>query len=269
MPGGPSFTKEVIEADRYSDKIHKNQPTHPSTLTGLAFSITILREKLDREAASRNIQTFQDILFESKRLDQEIKAWRASMPSDWETFEYPKDGSAWLGRTASYPNLIISRKLNDYRMHRIAVQAITVRCVNLINQISLNTQQQTSLIKLNAQTMIRTCVDEICSSVPYHTSPILDRPTPVACAQTRNPFNRAKPSPCSAPHASPFWSQLQLGSNAGRALILQPLVVAYTVPGVSAVQKAWILGQAMTIARGMGMDEETVRIRLNSLPANH
>lgn len=197
------------------------------------------------EKGDLDLSTLRDILQRCRSLDQELVLWRASIPREWEkviyldhhesTQDHPGSACAytWLGRSASYPNLPTARMLNEYRMHRIAVQSVIVRGAGRIFRYQTEMGWSNDIAQawsLEARRIAECAVDEICASVPFHLEELADT-------------HRRK----------------------GRGFnMLQPLVVACLVPSVPAVQKRWILNRAMEIARRVGMDEKTIEKRLGS-----
>ena len=232
----------------------------------MAFAIAVLRGKLDKAVLDRSKpKTVRDILQQSRDLDQELVAWRISVPQDWETFssispgKSPKDAGSehsptWRGFTASYPDLLIAKLLSHFRVHSIAIQALNIRCVNWINrygcaeiptpEVQIRKDVDTavdSMTNVRAQNVIRTLVDGICASVPFHLDKLTSkggRKESIGVAMGPKP-------------------------PAGGVMLLQLLVVAYSAPGVPADQKRWILGKTLEIAKYIGMDEGMVEKVLN------
>ena len=297
--GNLSFNDEVIAADRSASEASE-APTAHGGLASTAFAISILREQINRmDTDLRDFQIVCELFRQSRDLDKKLVTWRSLMiPEEWEIFsllgpdeqeELVEDaGTAsartWLGRTASYPDLLIARMLNDFRMHRIAVQGLILRCAAWIRR-ECNAEDQSPnfpmtehiaaacnpSMRFEAQRIIKTSVDEICASVHFH----LDNP---ATASERAALSELITDNVSGKLLKKTFSsnaflpeqlstarvQTQPARKAGCFMILQPLVVAYSVPGISPIQREWMLGRALEIARGNGMDERMVEMRLNS-----
>ena len=281
------FSDEVIEADRSAST--SESPTLGTRLGDVAFGIAVLREKLDRACLDPSKpQIVREIQQRNRILDQRLMAWRISVPQEWETFsfvspderkkrlKYNESARAptWLGYTASYPDLKTATLLNSFRMHSITIQVIASRCTNWIAQhhrvdrlgpevpITENvTTAHDSSIEVKAQEVIRAMVDGICASVPFHLDKL------ALNGQTRSlgshspgePSKRIDPSELDPTASNKNQSALRgAGPPARRFVLLQPLVVAYSAPGVPADQKRWILGKSLEVAKQIGMDEEMV-----------
>ena len=271
-----SFSDEVVEADRIACA-RCESPTLPTRLGDIAFAIFVLRSKIDKAGLDlSNPQPIRDIFRQSRILDQQMMAWRISVPREWETFssvnsderKQPSEDArsarapTWLGYTASYPDLSIAKLMNQFRMHSLAVQSIHIRCANWIARyrstehtaLEVSMTEDVATIKdsstdLKAQNVVRTLVDGICASVPFY----LDKLGLKGQSESIG-YNRSA-------------GLLSMPPLAGFVL-LQSLVVAYTTPGIPADQRRWILGKGLEIARHTGMDEEMVEKTLDRLAAS-
>lgn len=283
---GVRFSDEVIEADR-SASTSCESPALGTRLGHVAFGIAVLREKLDRACLDpSNPQTVREIHQRNCILDQELMAWRISVPREWETFsfvspderkkrlEYDESARAptWLGYTASYPDLATATLLNSFRMHSIAIQAIAIRCTNWIAQYhrvdspgpevpvteSVTTAHDSS-IDLKAQKVIRTMVDGICASVPFHLDQLglNGRNESLGSHSSGKPSKRVRLTEIDPTASNKSHSALG-GPPARGFMLLQPLVVAYSTPGIPADQKRWILGKTLEVSKQIGTDEEMV-----------
>lgn len=285
----------MIEAHR-SACASCESPTSSTRLEDIAFEIGVLRGRLDRAGLDPSKpRLVREILHQSQILDQDLMAWRISVPREWETFSFvsPKEheqlsedaGSApaptWLGYTASYPDVMTAKLLNHFRMHSIAIQAINIHCTNWIARCysvggpapelpmteDITTAHDSS-IDMKAQKVIRTMVDGICASVPFH----LDRLASNKKNEPPGSHNSGKPSKQTRLGKIDLTSSKKgpsalrgPGRPAGGFMLLQPLVVAYSAPGVPADQKTWIMGKSLEIAKHIGIDEEMFEKVLNKL----
>ncbi len=186
-----TFSDEVIDADR-SANMEYPVKTPSARLARTAFAISLLRERLNRiESSPPNTRIILEILQEAKELDLELITWRDSIPKDWETCssdvtpgeqELPEIGisseevSAWQGYVTSYPDLATARKLNAFRMHRIAVQTLIACCANWlarsqppIYRVAENTINARGLLS-EARRAVRSSVDGICASVTIYNA---------------------------------------------------------------------------------------------------
>ena len=265
-------------------------PNISTRLENLAFAISVLRGKLNRDGPVRSkLQYIRKILQKSRILDQELMNWRISVPREWETFSYsaPDEQSqpledarsapalTWNGYSASYLDLAIAKLINEFRMHSIAIQCIDIRCWKMVAQYRHAecsipelaaakdiTVAHDSPTHLKAYSAIRTLVDGICGSVPFHldTLALKGRKDPFGRKKSGEPYKQI-PAGEVAPEASSSES-LSVPSGpkrpAGGFMLLQPLVIAYSAPGVPADQKRWILGKAVEIAKCFGMDEKMI-----------
>lgn len=221
-------------------------------------------------------------------------AWRISVPRECETFairpceqkQSSEDGVSageptWHRYTASYPDLHIAKLMNHFRMHSIAIQSIEIRCAKWTAQ-SQSAERPTSGLAvtenvttahdsskyIKSQDVIRTLVDGICASVPFHLDTLASTGCDKSIGRKRSgkPSNHTRSGEAS-PLASSETSSVSRDPKrpAGTFMLLQPLLVAYTAPGVPADQKQWILGKSLEIARYIGMDEAMVEKMLDSL----
>ncbi len=287
-----SFSDEVIEADR-NICARSESPTIPARLGNIAFAISVLRGKLNRASLDHsNPEPILEILQKSRILDQELMTWRISVPREWETFSVispherrqplEEGGSAlastWLGSTASYPDPLIAKVMNQFRMHSISTQSISIGCVSwiakhrgakhpapgipMLEDVITNHDLSTQLKARNA---IKTLVDGICATVPFHLGE-LGQNQSVGRDRSNEPLEQDSLGEKSR-SASNESSSLMRGPRppAGGFMLLQPLVVAYSAPGVPADQRRWILGKTLAIAKYIGMDEEMVKKVLKNL----
>lgn len=293
--GSFTFSLEVIKAHRCACARDKS-PSLSTRLGNIAFEIFLLRENLDRAILDRSKpQIVRDLLQQSRGLAQELMTWRLSVPGEWEKFSYispsvaersleeteSADTSTWLGYTASYPNLFTARLLNAFRIHSIAIHAIELRFADwvarhgsderLAQGVPLSESFATahdSSIHSKSQRFIRTLVDGICASVPFHLDRLalngqsksfnLDRPS--------EPLNTTRPGEIASPSSDKSRPASKgLGPPVGGMMLLQSLAVAYSAPGVPADQKKWIMGMSLGIAKLAGMDDEMVGKVLDSL----
>ena len=293
-----SFSDEVIEADR-SACARCESPTISTRLENVAFAVSVLRGKLDKACLDRsNPQSVRDVFQQSRVLDQELMAWRLSVPQEWEIFSVispderrqPLDDAGsvlaptWLGYTASYPDPLIAKLMNLFRMHSIAIQSIGIRCADWIAQCrstecpapGLQTPKDVatdhdSSTHLKARKTIRTLVDGICASVPFHLDELAlkGQNEHVGRDKSHKPLTQ-NPLGEIAPAASSGTPSAMRGPrrSAGGFMLLQPLVVAYSAPGVPADQRSWIMGKTLQIAKHIGMDEEMVEKVLNKLASD-
>ena len=290
--GRLSFSDQVIEADR-SICARCESPTISARLGNIAFAISVLGGKLNRASLDHSRpQSVREIFQQSRILDQELMAWRISVPREWETFSVislderrqPLEdagsalASTWLGFTASYPDSMIAKVMNQFRMHSIAIQSISIRCTSWIAEHrsakhpahdlampeDVATHRDLST-QLKARKAIQTLVDGICASVPFHLGE-LGQNQSVGRERSKKPLQQNPPGEI-AQSASGEGSSSMRGprSPAGGFMLLQPLVVAYSAPGVPADQRRWILGKSLEIANHIGMDEKMVEKVLKSL----
>ena len=286
------FSDEVIEADR-SICARSEPPTIPARLGNIAFAISVLRGKLNRASLDHSHpQPVLEILQQSRILDQELMTWRLSVPREWETFSVispherrqPLEGggsalaSTWLGYTAFYPDPLIAKLMNQFRMHSISIKSIRIHCASwiaenrsaqhpapdlpMLEDVVTDHDQST---QLEAQNAIQTLVDGICATVPFHLGEMGQNQS-VGRDRSNEPLEQDSlvEKTRSASNES---SSLMRGPRppAGGFMLVQPLVVAYLAPGVPADQRRWILGKALEIAKYIGMDEEMVKKVLKNL----
>lgn len=279
---GSSFSDEVVEADVKACK-ECESPTLLNRLGNIAFAIRVLRGKLDKAFQDpSNPQPICRIFQQSRTLDQELMAWRISVPREWETFSLDKSkgplqdtgplgARTWLGHIASYPELLTAKLMNNFRMQGIAIQSIEIRCANWMARY-ISDERPTpevpvaqdvvtarrSFAYLKAQDVIRTLVDGICASVPFHLDKLAlegqhkydghdvsrERFTQISLCGI-DPASSVKGSPGIRGPWGP----------AGGFILLGPLTVAYSAPGVPADQKRWIMNKTLETAKYIGMDE--------------
>ena len=273
--GSLSFSDEVIEADR-SAFARSESSTFSTRLENIAFAISVLRGKLDKACLVRSRpQPVRKIFQQGRILDQDLIAWRVSVPREWETFSVIssdegiqplEDAPTWTGYTASYPDPVIAKVMNHFRMHSIAIQTISMRCAKWIAQYG-NAEHlapevpmpedviadDKSSTHLKAGNAIRTLVDGICASVPFHLGQLAWKGQ-----------NESGDIATAASSESPPVMRGPKRPAAG-FMLLQPLVVAYSAPGVPADQRRWILRKTMELAKHIGMDEGMVGDVLNNL----
>ncbi len=283
MTGCLSFSDEVIDADR-SICARSESPTFPARLGNIAFAISVLRGKLNRASLGHSHpQPMLEILKKSSILDQELMTWRLSVPREWETFSVIspherrqplEDGgsalaSTWLGYTASYPDPLIAKLMNQFRMHSISIQFVSIRCTSWIAEhrsakhpapdlpMPEDVVTDHDLSTLKARNAIKTLVDGICATVPFHLGE-LGQNQSVGRDTSNKPLEQDSVGEKTRSDESSF---LMRGPRppAGGFMLLQPLVVAYSAPGVPADQRRWILGKTLEISKYIGMDEEMVK----------
>lgn len=297
--GGFAFSDEIVEADKRACA-RCESPGLSTRLGNIAFAIAVLRGKLDRAALDHSKpQSVCEVFQQSRILNQELMAWRLSVPKEWEVFSFVSPDNqkqsldsaelarapTWRGYTASYPDSWIARLLNHFRMHSIAIQAIDIRCADWIarycsaerpaSEVPIPGDVATahdSLTRLKAQKVIRTLVDGICASVPYHLDELVlkvRQDESVGRGRSRKSCQKFRPGETGSAASNESQSRLRGPRGPGGSFVLlQPLVVAYAAPGIPADQKRWILGKALEIAKHIGMDEEMVEKMLNKLASS-
>ena len=295
--GVSCFSDEVIEAHR-SACASCESPTPSTRLGDIGFGIGVLRGKLDRaDLGLSKPRIVREILHQSQILDQDLMSWRISVPREWEKFSFvsPKeheqlseDGRltrtpTWLGYSASYPDLMTASVLNHFRMHNIALQAINIQCTNWIARYGsvevpaseLPMTEDTTTAHHSSidstQKVIRTMVDGICASVPFHLDSLaLNRKKEsLGDAKSGKRFNQTgsgKIDLTSSSKSSPVLKGPE--RPAGGFMLLAPLVTAYSAPGVPADQKTWILGKSLEIAKQFGVDEEMIKEVFNKVASS-
>lgn len=294
-----SFSDEVIDADR-SANMEFPVKTPSARLARTAFAISLLRERLNKiEPSHPNPRIILGILQEAKELDLELIRWRDSIPKEWETRSSdltpdqqklpevgipPEEVLAWQGYATSFPDLATARKLNAFRMHRIAVQTLIACCADLLAgsqppnyRVTENTINAQGLLS-EARRAVRLSVDGICASVPYHlqslaaadarnepaATTIPDQPLQPPSSPKAQILCRRPPLPNTFMNPGLPPSNLLPPRKLGGLMILQPLAFACAVSAVPAAQRRWMLDKALDIARCADMDERLLELRLGN-----
>ena len=288
-----SFSDEVIEANR-SYALLCESPTLSTRLGNIALEISILRGKLHNTDPTHSKPEYvYNLIQQSRILDQYLIAWRNSVPGEWEIFPLigPKErnspttdaGAAcapyWLDYTASYPDLSKARSMNHFRCQSIINQSIILHCANRIAgyqsgerpALKDSTPENFATFHNSSTTMkalgtIKTLVDGICASVPYHLdkSPVKGHRgaiSPVLSGDSFTPTNPANTAP-GVPSEIPTVAA-DLKPPAGAIALLHPLIVAHRAPGIPADQRRWILDRILTISDHFGVDGSMVEKKFN------
>ena len=226
--------------------------------------------------------------------------WETSLP--WFERDLPNahsqsspNTSAYrLSHMLAYPTLHIAEMYNQNRIHRIKLQVIIMQCAFKIATSHECQREEYIQASTTYKTAHRVCleaVNDICATVPFHFGerPRQIGPTPnIIPTQIPNLGSRsnreipirtgipARPNlvvpqpPLQSTEAtgrsigvSP--PQPALRRNMGFYMLLQPLLFAQSVVGVSDGQRAWVMDQAMAICQRTGMDEEVLRMRFGHM----
>ena len=290
----PSFSEEIIEANR-SYAFTCESPTLSTRLGNIALEISILRGKLhNTDPTHSKPEYLHNLIQQSRILDQYLMAWRNSVPQEWEMLSliHPEEqnqpikdaGSAcapyWLDYAASYPDPSKAKWLNHFRCQSIINQSIILHCANRIaryqpaerSALDKSTLEDFATAHNSSTTSkaldtIRTLVDGICASVPYHLdkSPLKGHHgaiNPVLSSDSFTPTRPAGIAPGIPSKSSTVAADLK--PPAGAIALVHPLVVAYRAPGIPADQKAWILNRILVIFKHFGVDGSMVEKMLNS-----
>lgn len=97
-----------------------------------------------------------------------------------------------------------------------------------------------------ARIILYALVTEICASVPFH----LDISAANSVILPQEMSTGATPT--------------YLAGELGGYLLLQPLMVAYSISGIATTQKRWILNKALEISKLIGIKEEVLETKLSS-----
>ncbi|KAM0802873.1 hypothetical protein BDR22DRAFT_887210 [Usnea florida] len=289
-----SFSEEIIEANR-SYALRCEFPTLSTRLGNIALEISILRAKLhNTDPTHSKAEYLYDLIQQSRILDQHLIAWRNSVPKEWETFSliHPEErtqpitdvGSAcapyWLDYAASYPDPSKAKWLNHFRCQSIINQSIIIHCANKIARYhpaersaldqsvpeDLTTAHSSSTTSKALDT-IKTLVDGICASVPYHLdkSPVKGCHNAISPVLSSNSLMSTRPAGI-APRVPPDIPNgpADLKPSARAIALLHPLIVARRAPGILADRKEWIQKIVLAISSHFGVDESMVEKKLNS-----
>jgi len=233
---------------KYDAEDEPENPLH--SLYRISLALPILRHRAaeastSAEIAARlskpvDIVTLEKIIEDAQAVDTALQDWATTLP--W-TFRYcsvsclaspttsPESTPIWPGLVHIYNNCFIASFLNNYRIMRIYLQELIAKCLVHLEPSDIfasNSRQGQVFYTL------RTMVDEICGTVPY----------------------------LSGDHI-PGMPSFLLGTSAGDKatssalpvgswLSLRPLYVASQVTCVPQLQKRWIHGRLLAIAREHG-----------------
>ena len=289
-----SFSDEIIKANR-SYALLCESPTLSTRLGNIALEISILRGKLHNTDPTHSKPEYTyDLIQQSRILDQYLIAWRNSVPQEWEMFSFirPEEqnqpitvaGSAcapyWLDYAASYPDPSKAKWLNHFRCQSIINQSIILHCANKIARYQPAERSaldkpvpeyfataHNSSTASKALDSIKSMVDGICASVPYHLdkSPLKGHHGAINPVLSSDSFTPTRPAGIApgAPSESPT-AAADLKPRAGAVALVHPLIVAHRAPGIPADQKRWILNRLLAISKHFGVDGPMVEKMLNS-----
>ena len=289
-----SFSEEIIEANR-SHASRCEFPTLSTRLGNIALEISILRGKLhNTDPMHSKAEYLYDLIQQCHILDQYLIAWRNSVPQDYETFSliHPEERNQpitdvesacapyWLDYAASYPELSKAKQLNHFRCQSIINQSIIIHCANRIarqqpvGRSALDKSlpedlatADSSSVTLKALDTIKTLVDGICASVPYHLdkSPLKGHHNAISPVLSNNslmPTRTADIAPRVPSEISTGPADLKPPARA--IALLHSLIVARRAPGIPADRKEWILNTVLSISNYFGVDGCMVEKKLNS-----
>ena len=288
-----SFSDEIIEANR-SYALTCESPTLSARLGNIALEISILRGKLHSTDPTHSKPEYvYNLIQQSHILDQYLIAWRNSVPREWEMFSVirPEErnppitgaGSAcapWLDYAASYPDPSKAKWLNHFRCQSIINQSIILHCAHRIaryqpaERSAIDRSMPEDLAKahssstfIKALDTIKTLVDGICASVPYHfdRSPLKGHQGAINPVLSINSLTSTRPADA-APRV-PSKNTIvvaDLKPPAGAIALVHALIVAHRAPGITADQRGWILNRILAISNHFGVDGSMVEKKLNS-----
>ena len=288
-----SFSDEIIEANR-SYALTCESPTLSTRLGNIALEISILRGKLHSTDPTHSTPEYlYNLVQQSRILEQYLIVWRNSVPREWETFSlirpeernlsFTDTGSAcapWLDYAASYADPSKAKWLNHFRCQSIINQSIILHCTDRIARyqpaerlaFDESTPEDFATAHNSSTTMkklgtIKTLVDGICASVPYHLDkarlnelhgPINSKLLSERSTPTR-PANTAPRDTSEIPTVA-----AKLKPPAGAIVLVHPLIVAHRAPGIPADRKEWIQKRILAVSGHFGVDGSMIEKKLNS-----
>ena len=280
----------------------------PERLADIALAIYHLRNEIHALSSSPqkgfNVASLQSTLERSRKLDRALVEWRQTLPSTWECQVNLSKGdqgelyhdpasvhpATWLGKCTAYPTNNVSGILTQFRMHRMIVQTVIIRCASGLAAVEQGQDlwmenSDKSIIEMEARITSLGLVDQICASAPFHlgivaptTAADAMRPqSPCANIAQSSLINSFQSTP-TAPEAISAPTRLQsvlksssaqgtrclLKDKIGAFSLLQALMVANTVPGIPSLQKRWMLDTALIACKRTGIDQKMIETRLRS-----
>ena len=180
--------------------------------------------------------------------DNDLVKWPSELPLGWTSsiqgfyegfVEDPQSSESYPGYIDKYGDIWIANAWNMYRTARIFTRAITLNCIEWLNQTpwSIVAHDPSESI-----TCLRTLVDEICASVPW-----------MIRAGTDGIPSAPSPNELVSPAA-------QLGSRTalGGYLLIWPLFTAKGVSCIPEAQVQWIRGRLLHIGETFGINQATL-----------
>ena len=275
---------EVQRSDCENQTCSSDPKDAPSQLANIALAICGLRRELNQSSdGSLPRSSVISILDRSQDLDRLLTEWRSTLPPFWETnankplldqreiIIYPDSAHEpyWLGGTATYPTMQVAELLNRFRTHQITLQTVRIRCASFLatptnqdNDLAAIDDFQARSIIEKAQRICLSMADGICASAPYLLGnlPIpTQRAAPTTTSEPPHPQHPHPQNNASAPKEST--TRPHLRQNMGCYILLQPLIMARSVPNLPDLQKKWMRRQALEICRRTGMDVGMVEKR--------
>ena len=219
------------------------------SLYRISLALPTLRDRTTKAAHSADIAkrlskpvdiaSLEKLISDAQAVDTALQHWLTTLPA---SFRYcsisclaappanPESIAVWPGLVHIYSNCFIASFLNNYRIMRIYLQELIAKCLAHLSPddaLASNSRQGQVLYTLRAM------VDEICGTVPYLSG---DEVAAVPSLLSNGSADKVSPS------AIPVGSWLNL----------RPLYVASQVTCVPQLQKRWIHGRLLAIAREHG-----------------
>ena len=262
-------------------------------MTRLGLLTTDLRKDADASLSLQkrqfNKRAIFNLLERCHHLDVAFNEWHDSVPASWqcdlvgsspeEPDEAPESWLCWPGEIHRYENIYLARNWNSYRSHRIAIQAVAVRCLEWLADYSAINPNITSPLgpmvnqplMAKARNTMQTLVDSICASIPFLMGvlPNLSRPVPSPLAGAgEEPTERHEASETTCTRSDPESSSssivltVKAADRIGPFFSLHSLLVAVAVPNISMTQRRWILGRIKEVAKLVQLNPDMIKARL-------
>ena len=156
-------------------------------LTQYTLLVPALRSRatslLQQSRTQWNIYAVSMLLHEVRSVDIILSTWPASIPDSWQytaisracwsTPQIPTEYSyeIYPGTQDSYYDIWLASVWNTYRISRLFLNAITVRCITWLSQAFITSKPTHPPNEdpeyINATVTIQNMADDICSSVPF------------------------------------------------------------------------------------------------------
>jgi hypothetical protein len=244
-------------------------------LTQYTLLVPALRSRatslLQQSRTQWNIYAVSMLLHEVRSIDIMLSTWPASIPDSWQYTAVSR--ACWSSRTplpADYPyeiypgtqdgyaDIWLASVWNTYRISRLFLNAITVRCVEWLSAstTTINPAEEDPE-HITATLTIQNMADDICSSVPFFLGYDASALPPSLLFEHLSDLPSDKSPSCTFRPAQP--------SAIHAYFLLWPLFVCRSAVSIPTSQRSFLRSRMLAIAERFGIQQARMLVEVGDL----